>query len=350
MNSTFSTAPTARSERQRKMALVVLFLIALVLAALLLARLAQPGPAEGAEPDLTLLRNALKTSSVSRPADQSSPLVIPAAALVDDGNNVDYFYPFYEGYLYSDNSNATYCGQAPVYLPNGVQVNSFTAYAYDNYASGFVSATLRRKAFGSTTASDTMASTSTTVDNTSLQTPTDNTISFPIIDNENYVYFVGVCLGSNAAGSNNRIYALGIDFSHVAHVPLALNKVCTDRMDGRESEPNENRSQANWICLGIPVTGYPNNSYPNPEFDYFRVYWNGQGTLQVDLTNFVADAQLILYHENDEVIKDTEPDINNNFQVTYNGAAGPGNYHILATAGLARPNPGSDYTLTVTVK
>jgi hypothetical protein len=116
-------------------------------------------------------------------------------------------------------------------------------------------------------------------------------------------------------------------------------------MSGRESEPNENRAQANGICYGIPVLGDPNNTYPNPELDWYRFVWNGQGTVQVDLTNFVTDGQLILYKDTVELGKDFN---GTTLQVIEPGA-GPGTYYVLVLAGVSRPNPGSDYTLTVSV-
>ena len=70
--------------------------------------------------------------------------------------------------------------------------------------------------------------------------------------------------------------------------------------------------------------------------------------MQVDLTNFVADGQVILYKGNSELTKDFTPDVNNNYQVSYGGSAGPGTYYVLVTAGTSRPNPGDDYTLSVT--
>ncbi|MGD8858176.1 MAG: hypothetical protein PVG33_17700 [Chloroflexota bacterium] len=132
----------------------------------------------------------------------------------------------------------------------------------------------------------------------------------------------------------------------VANVPLSMNNVCGYRLDGRETEPNEDRGQANRFCLGMPVKGYPNNSYPGPEFDWYTFEWDGKGKVQLDLTNFVTDGQMILYKGNTELAKDFNK---THLQVLRSGA-GAGTYYVLVTAGLSRPDPGVDYTLTATIK
>jgi hypothetical protein len=313
-----------------------------------------PRGTAAAELDLSLLAQAYRQASINGQALQGgSTRIIPGAAFVDDGYG-DWSYGLTYGSAYISNypDSTTFCMQAPVDLPDGAQINAFKAYVYDNNATGDIwRIELRRKPLASTAGSEAIASTATSGTAATLQTKVDNTITKPFVDNAHYLYFAAVCADGSAFGGV-RLYALAVDFTHLAILPLAFQNYsyCVARPGGVESEPNENRDQANAICMGIPVTGNPNDSYPNAEFDWYKLEWNAQGTLQVDLTNFVADAQLILYKGTTELTKDFTPDVNNNFQVTYGGAAGPGTYYILATAGTSRPGPTApDYTLTASV-
>jgi hypothetical protein len=319
-------------------------------AAVIGAYLVLVGPRDTAEADLdlSLLAKAYGQSSVNNQLLQGgSTRIIPAAAFRDDGfGDQEYGITYSVGAIAPSGPNG-YCAQAPVSLPDGAQVQSFKAYALDNDASNDIwRIELRRKALNSQSSSQVLGSAPTSGTNNALRTFVDDTINFPVVDNANYLYFSAIC----ATTGSLYLYSVAIDFRHVAHVPLTVNNACTDRLDGRETEPNENRDQANQICLGVPVKGYPNNTYPGAELDWYRFEWNAQGTLQVDLTGFVADGQVILYKGNTELTKDFTPDVSNNYQLTYGNSAGPGTYYILVTAGLSRPNPGVDYTLKAFVK
>jgi hypothetical protein len=137
----------------------------------------------------------------------------------------------------------------------------------------------------------------------------------------------------------------------VNRVPSVAKQACGERPGGYETEPNNSFGQANGICIGVPVKGSPNDASPAAEFDYFTFQWDAQGTLQVDLNNFVPDAQLILYKGTTELPgKDFTPGPGNSYQVTYGGAAGPGTYNVLVLAGAGHPTNTGDYTLTATVK
>jgi hypothetical protein len=306
-----------------------------------------PGDTAEADLDLSLLARAYGQSAVNDQMLQSGRTrVIPAAAFRDDGfGDQSYGVTYSWGSLGPINANG-YCVQAPVYLPDGAQVTSLRAHALDNEASGDIwRIEIRRKALNSLANSQVMASAPTSGANGAVRMFEDNTISQPVVDNDNYFYFSAVC-ASGGNGSLLRFIAVAIDFAHYAHLPLIQNNVCGERPSGRESEPNENRGQANGICNGVPVLGYPNDSYPGAELDWYRFEWDGQGSVQVDLTNFVTDGQLILYKGNSELGKDFN---NTTLQVIEPGA-GPGTYYVLVTAGVSRPNPGVDYTLTVTIK
>ncbi|MCD4749229.1 MAG: hypothetical protein K8R59_07635 [Thermoanaerobaculales bacterium] len=59
-----------------------------------------------------------------------SPMVIPAAAFINDGVNIDGF-EFHNGALIGNGVDMVNM-VAPVYLPQGATIHSFRAYLYDN--------------------------------------------------------------------------------------------------------------------------------------------------------------------------------------------------------------------------
>jgi hypothetical protein len=165
------------------------------------------------------------------------------------------------------------------------------------------------------------------------------------------VFVSGLPELSNQTADRQFLYnAIVFDLAQV-YIPMLTNNLCGERPGGFETEPNNSFGQANGICIGVPVKGSPNDASPASEFDYFTFEWDAQGTLQVDLNNFVPDAQLILYKGTTELPgKDFTPGPGNSYQVTYGGAAGPGTYNVLVLAGAGHPTNTGDYTLTVTVK
>ncbi len=331
--------PTLRPPVWTILALVAILVF--VLAGLLY--LGRSSAVEAQELDLSLVRSANARAQFSTMAlNAGPPLVVPAAALRADSGSAAWFFSFSAGRIAVNGQ--TYCGITPVTLPDGALIKSVTGYLYDN-DSGIADIRLYASEFRTTKGASTLAFASTTSNSTSIQAITDESIGSigNPVDNSKYTYYATTCLSSDA--SQVQFHGMVIDYGHFANVPLALNNVCMDRMDGRETEPNENRGQASQVCLGTPVKGYPNNSYSDPEFDWYRFEWDGQGTVQVDLTNFVNDGQLILYKGTSLLVKDFN---NTTLQVIHPGA-GPGTYYVLVTAGVSRPDPGSDYTLTVTV-
>ncbi len=84
--------------------------------------------------------------SISIQSDNSGVEVVPGAAFVHTGelnNNTqanDWFFLFADqnpafggGYLLNDSATNQVCLAAPVYLPEGSVINSFTAYLFDNF-------------------------------------------------------------------------------------------------------------------------------------------------------------------------------------------------------------------------
>jgi hypothetical protein len=149
--------------------------------------------ARAAEPDLSLLRAAYAGSDVfNQQQENGSPAVFPAAAFRVDGSTRQWFFGFNSAYLYP--SGVTYCGIAPVYLPDSAKVTSFVAYVMDDYATNDANVYLFAKPLGSTALSTTMADLATTGQNANLQALSDTTILQPVIDNSSYTYHIGVCL------------------------------------------------------------------------------------------------------------------------------------------------------------
>jgi hypothetical protein len=256
---------------------------------------------------------------------------------------------FENGYIHNTNEGSTNEFIAPVRLPDGALIRRMTAYIYDNAAYG-TDVWFLVKDYTNWNSYSIPAYVGSTSQDAQVR-PYSYDIPYPErVDNSRYMYYVLVRLYS----VNQRLYTVNFRFSYDAFVPATRSNVCTERLDGRETEPNDNVEQANWICPGVPVNGSPNDAKPSEERDYFTFKWNAVGTLQIDLTNFLPDGplvgQLILRKNGIELTKDYQPDVNNNYQVTYNGAAGPGKYDILVFGPAGHDDTTGDYTLAVTIK
>jgi hypothetical protein len=174
-----------------------------------------PSWVKAAEPDLSLLKAAFAVSEFPSQT-ASSPLAIPAAAFRVDGSGRQWFFPFNSGYIHP--SGGTYCGIAPVSLPDGAQVTSFLSYVLDNDVANDAFVYLYAKPLGTTASTTTMAQVGTTGQNAALQALVDGTITQPFINNSAYVYHVGVCLwGTN---SNQQFYAVKINFRTFTYLPM----------------------------------------------------------------------------------------------------------------------------------
>lgn len=133
--------------------------------------------------------------------------VIPAAAFSADSNTRQWFFGFNSSYIYPTGSE-TYCGIAPVYLPDGAVVTSFVGYVYDYTDSAAAHVYLYAKPIGNLSSSTTMADIHSSASSTDLQALVDTTIQAATIDNSAYTYHVGVCLGGT--DSNLRFYTAQI--------------------------------------------------------------------------------------------------------------------------------------------
>jgi hypothetical protein len=140
----------------------------------------------------------------------------------------------------------------------------------------------------------------------------------------------------------------------MAFLPAMNVRFCPD-FGSSEVEPNDKDFQANGqLCWDENYTGNPNNNVGGPtaeDSDWFYLDWNGQGTLDVTITDYLVDGQVLLYHESDtsSYVKWIFLQPDKDYSFTYNGAAGAGRYYIRLFAPGNHPTNGGDYTLSVTV-
>jgi hypothetical protein len=151
------------------------------------------------DPDADVMAQVAEFTALAPAISQA----IPAAAFTVDGSGRQWFFPFNGGYIYP--SGGSYCGIAPVSLPDGAQVTSFLSYVLDNDAAQDAFVYLYAKPLGTTASSTTMAVVGTTGQNAALQALVDATITQPVINNSAYVYHVGVCLWGTT--STQQFYA-----------------------------------------------------------------------------------------------------------------------------------------------
>lgn len=194
---------------------VLLYLV--VFAACAAAALLHHTRAKASEPDLSLLKAAYARSEIStHPQGYLSPVVIPAAAFHPDSENREWFFGFSNAFIYPT-GGVGYCGIAPLYLPDGVKVTGFTGYVFDNDGADYVNVYLLAKPLGSATSATHMALLSTFTQSTEIQTLSSTSITQPLIDNNRYIYHIGVCM----VGTSDvlRFYAAKIDFQMRSYLP-----------------------------------------------------------------------------------------------------------------------------------
>jgi hypothetical protein len=174
------------------------------------ARPGAPRDHAAARPDLVITDpNADVIAEVERltGASAGNILAIPAAAFVPDGSGRQWGFGFNNAYLYPAGAGS-YCGIAPVYLPNGATVTGVISYVYDYFGDDDVYTYLFARPIGSTTLATTMAIIATSGQSTSIQSLITFSITQPVINNSSYTYHLGVCLwGTN---DTMRFYAAQI--------------------------------------------------------------------------------------------------------------------------------------------
>jgi hypothetical protein len=196
-----------------------------------LAQLTPPPPAAGEGPiirppassDDIIVQYGDSHEDVGAQSDNSGVEIVPAAAFVHTGelDNVtqgeDWFFAFFGGYVVNASGNVV-CLAAPVYLPPGSVMESFTAYVYDNSASDNIWIFFDRS--GSWGGGDELARAMSTGSSTSIQIITD-----PSITSDNganvvapfYNYHVDVCFPPDSF-FDIRVLGARVDYSYPADV------------------------------------------------------------------------------------------------------------------------------------
>lgn len=127
----------------------------------------------------------------ANPSGYSSPLVIPAADFRHDGNAPEnYFFPFGSGRIYA--RNTTSCLMAPAYLPNGADVYQLWASVVDEEATDITVYLRRVDNFNGTV--DTMGVASSSGTSPNIDSISDLSIDFSVVDYPTYSYYVTSCL------------------------------------------------------------------------------------------------------------------------------------------------------------
>ena len=159
---------------------------------------------------IILILAAIATASPAVAIEgHSPPLIIPAAAFHNDGDDPNGFYFHPDGYLEGDGAPVKM--YAAVYLPENATVESFTLYAVDwtnSCTVPSVNAWLYRVPIIDNVLTQ-IAGVATSGSLSTMQTPTDTTISAGAINNFMYRYFVRVDFCSHL----HDFYAVEIDYS-----------------------------------------------------------------------------------------------------------------------------------------
>ncbi len=120
----------------------------------------------------------------------------------------------------------------------------------------------------------------------------------------------------------------------------------------RENEPNDLPTTANGpLQVGKVYIGSPDDKWPGEERDWFYFDYKGTGNITVDVTNFIPDAQVLMFKDPDygTILDSQANQPGGNYQLFYNGSAGAGKYMIWLFAPANHPKNHGDYTLKVTV-
>jgi len=137
-------------------------------------------------------------------------IVLPAAALRGDDFD-SYGYDSGDGFIWSGQSGNSGCVSAPLSLVNGDEILGFAADLYDSDASYNFSLQLRRQSAVNPAASaETLATISTTSTTTVIQRLAAASISNPVVDTQNYIYFVTTSTCLQPLTYSHRIYSVRI--------------------------------------------------------------------------------------------------------------------------------------------
>jgi hypothetical protein len=136
-------------------------------------------------------------------------------------------------------------------------------------------------------------------------------------------------------------------------LPLLMNATCSSFPSSTEIESNDTALLANGpLCMGFSITGNPNNP-PDPtaaDQDWFKVNWSGNGTLHVEVTNYLYDAQVILKDAAYNELEKVYWQLDGHYEISYPGTGAAGTYYVQMFAPDGHPTDSGNYTLTVSVQ
>jgi hypothetical protein len=158
-------------------------------------------------------RQAESSGRINWAPDYTSPLVIPAAAFVNDGLTIDYFYSFAGGELGGPD-----CWEAPVYLPDDVRILQYNASINDSDAVHDMSVYLRRKYNYSVGADTQVMGTIVSSGSTGFEVYGDFSIDYPRVTYPEYSYILTLCGGS----SNTGLISLRVYYLHDTTLPIVI--------------------------------------------------------------------------------------------------------------------------------
>lgn len=223
---------TRRWARLARPGAYTMALAALGLAAAIagLVLMAASGPATAAE---TLQQKlGLARGQVIKTQGQF-PLIVPAAEFASVGGDTgQYAYARTGGFVYAyddtkDDKVKGVCSRAPVYLPDGAQVNGFQAHVYDVDDTADINRIeLRRAPYRSAGGTELVAATPGTStgsdDGADIQVLSAPSVSAAEVDNTLYSYLALVCMDGTEGGSTLRLYALVVDYGYDTYLPLVM--------------------------------------------------------------------------------------------------------------------------------
>jgi hypothetical protein len=169
-----------------------------------------PADVRASDPNVDLSAGPVSASSTKTGSEEGvgygSPMVVHASSFHNDGGAADQFFmSFSGGYVYGKNGGT--CMQAPIHLPVGAEMISFYANVIDNAATD-LTVTLFRKYVSTNTASEQLASVTSSGTSTTPTSLYTGAIATPIVPSQYYHYYITFCLPDdvNMKFINARVY------------------------------------------------------------------------------------------------------------------------------------------------
>ena len=192
--------------------------------------------------DDVIVQSGARTGDISTLSDDSGVEIVPAAAFIHTGElgtgteGEDWFFSFFGGYVMNDSTNEV-CLAAPVYLPPGGVIESFTVYVYDNSTSDDLLIYFDRT--GSWGGWDELAAVTSAGNSNSIQIITDPSITTDNGANviaPDYNYHVDFCFPAGSAG-DILVYGAQINYAPAAspgaekvYLPILMKASDTTRL------------------------------------------------------------------------------------------------------------------------